>query len=240
MGSAIEFSDEAPVHSVTISSFYIDTTEVTQASYLAIMGINPSLITGDTNRPVEGVTWYDAILYCNARSHKEHVDTVYSFTSIYGTPGNGCTGLDNLAINYLKQGYRLPTESEWEYACRAGSTTKYYWGDTMNNDYSWWLRNGGNTTHPVARKKPNAWGLYDMSGNVWEYTNDWYGSYSSDTQIDPTGALSGYLHPTRGGSWDNDTNYHGQYLGSAVRNAYSSSQRNDIGFRCVRQVAVQN
>jgi formylglycine-generating enzyme required for sulfatase activity len=84
-------------------------------------------------------------------------------------------------------------------------------------------------------QKDYTWGLYDMSGNVWEYANDWYDHYSSGTQTDPTGPLSGDLHPTRGGSWVNDTNYNGQYQSSAVRNAYSSTQKNDIGFRCVRR-----
>jgi formylglycine-generating enzyme required for sulfatase activity len=105
----------------------------------------------------------------------------------------------------------------------------------MNDDYSWWAINASGTTHTVALLKPNTWGLYDMSGNVWEYVNDLYGQYSSGSSTDPTGPLSGYNHPLRGGSWDNDYNSNGHYLSSTVRNPYSSSQRNDIGFRCVRR-----
>ena len=217
-----------PLDSVTVSSFYIDTTPVTQADYGTLMSCNPSFFAGVPQRPVEQVTWFDAVLYCNARSRRDGKDTVYSFTSITGTPGAGCSGLGNLNIDYTKYGYRLPTEAEWEYACRAGNdTTDYYWGknyfqvdslDTRGLDSSAiadtlaadtlaidsnavWYYNSPDGTQPVATKKPNTWGLYDMSGNVWEWCNDWQGSYSNVSQTNPTGPTSGSLRIMRGGSW---------------------------------------
>jgi formylglycine-generating enzyme required for sulfatase activity len=140
-------------------------------------------------------------------------ETVYTFSSISGTPGAGCTGLGNLNIDYTKNGYRLPTEAEWEYACRAGTTSDYYWGknyppmtsaDTATIDSNAvWNDNSPNSTQPVATKPPNPWGLFDMSGNLWEWCSDWFGSYSADSQTNPTGPASGVVHILRGGSWGN-------------------------------------
>jgi formylglycine-generating enzyme required for sulfatase activity len=247
MGSTNGYSNELPVHSVTVSAFYIDTTEVTQADYLALMGLNPATYTGDMRRPVESNTWFDAVLYCNARSKRDNLDTVYSYTSVAGTPGDGCTDLGTLAIDLAKNGYRLPTEAEWEYACRAGSTTDYYWGknsplttaaDTAAIDSNAvWYNNSMDSTvflrkpARVATKLPNAWGLYDMSGNVWEWCNDWLGSYSAGNQTDPTGAATGSDRICRGGQWNSD----GNILCSAIRGHGVPVARGGGGLRCVRR-----
>jgi formylglycine-generating enzyme required for sulfatase activity len=220
-----------PVHTVSVSAFSMDSSEVTQADYLAIMGVNPSHFTGDLRRPVEMLTWFDAVLYCNARSRSDGLDTIYSYTSIYGTPGNGCDSLGGLSINYSKKGYRLPTEAEWEWACRAGTTTEYYWGDTLDSAYCWYNLNSLTSTHPVCLKTPNAWGLYDMSGNVWEWCNDWRGTYDSLLQVDPIGPPAGTYRVFRGGSW----NYYLDNLRSAGRNDDDPGYHGcfDGGFRCV-------
>ena len=232
MGSTVAFSNEVPEHSVTVSAFYMDTTEVTQANYNSLMGVNPSYSTGDSLRPVEQVTWFDAVLYCNARSKRDGKDTVYSYTSITGTPGNGCTDLSGLTITMTKNGYRLPTEAEWEYACRAGTTTDYYWGaDTIGN-YAWYSSNSGSTTQPVAGNLANGFGLYDMSGNVWEWCNDWYSVsyYSVSPSTDPTGPTSGSSRVERGGSAGNNVDA----LRSAYRNYDAPTYKfRAVGFRCV-------
>jgi formylglycine-generating enzyme required for sulfatase activity len=154
------------------------------------------------------VTWFDAVLFCNARSKGEGWDTVYTYTSTSGEPGNQCTALGGLTIDPTRKGYRLPTEAEREYACRAGTTSTYYWGgatDAATADrYAWYTSNSGGTTHPVATKQKNAFGLYDMSGNVWEWCNDWYGTYVAGAVTDPTGASSSSKRTLRGGFWDSD------------------------------------
>jgi formylglycine-generating enzyme required for sulfatase activity len=231
-GTVNTFGDT--IHQVTLSAFYMDTTEVTQAEYKSLMGCNPSYFTGDLLLPVEQVTWFDAVLYCNARSKAEGKDTVYSYNYINGAPGNGCTGLEDLAINYARKGYSLPTEAEWEYACRGGSTTSYWWGADTNGmgARAWSYYNSDYTTHPVATTLANNYGLYDMTGNVWEWCNDWYGSYAAGVATDPTGSATGTERIARGGS--RVSSYYD--FRSAVRGYLSPDNRGSAGgFRCVRR-----
>ena len=199
MGSDNGESDEKPVHRVNISnSFYMGKYEVTRAQWKAVTGNNPSYFKGD-DLPVEQVSWDDV---------KDFIRK-----------------LNNLQSDYE---YRLPTEAEWEYACRAGTT-----GDYAGNldSMAWYGANSGNKTHSVGQKQPNAFGLYDMHGNVWEWTEDWYGSYSSGTVTDPTGGLSGSRRVGRGGGWFSSA----VDLRSAVRGGDAPSDRlNNLGFRLAR------
>jgi formylglycine-generating enzyme required for sulfatase activity len=218
-----------PLHKVTFTKdFFMDSTEVTQANYQALMGVNPSYATGNLNRPVENVSWFDAVLYCNKRSIKEGLDSVYKYTSIYGTAGDGCS-LSNVNADIGKNGYRLPTEAEWEYACRAGTTTQYYWNNGIAGDYAWYSINSNGKSYPIAQKLSNAFKLYDMCGNVFEWCNDWYGTYNSIAQSDPTGPQTGTNRVIRGGSWNNTVNY----LLSANRQNSGAFRSGDGGFRCV-------
>jgi formylglycine-generating enzyme required for sulfatase activity len=221
-----------PGHKVTLDSFYMDKYEVTQGDFVALMGLNPSYFKGDNKRPVEKVTWYDAVLYCNARSKKDGLSPVYHYTGILGTAGNGCKGLDSLEIDYSKNGYRLPTEAEWEYTFNAGAMSRPYRDDKFDEAYSWGVRNSGNQTNTVGRKKPNAWGLYDMAGNVYEWCNDWYELfyYKNSPEKNPHGPDAGELRVYRGGSWNQCLFYGLKYN----RDKYSPRRRNyNLGFRCV-------
>ena len=215
MGSPTNESDrqnDEVQHQVTVSSFYMGKYEVMQKEYQEVMGENPSHIKGD-NLPVENVSWYDAVEYCNRRSQKEGLTPAYT--------RNG----DNVTWNRNANGYRLPTEAEWEYACRAGTTTPFNTGYYITKIQT----NFGGNTMPVGSFAPNAWGLYDMHGNVWEWCWDWYGNYSSGAQTDPNGAVTGSNRVARGGYW-----YFGQRMRSAYRNSYGPSvRRNDVGFRLV-------
>ncbi len=180
-------SDEGPQTVVTVTQgFWMSQQETTQAEYQAVMGSNPSYFTGDAQRPVEQVAWYEATNYCGKVTARER------------------------AAGRLPAGhvYRLPTEAEWEYACRAGTATRFSYGDdssyTSLGNYAWYNGNSGSQTHPVGQKLPNAWGLYDMQGNVWEWCQDWYGTYPGGSAADPRGANTGSDCLRRGGSWFNN------------------------------------
>ena len=236
--------DEDPVHSVTVSSFYMSAYEVTQVQYQAVMGANPSQHPG-SDLPVEYVTWYDAAKFCNWLSWWGGLTKFYNDDDLT----NAAT---TVGMNWAANGYRLPTEAEWEYACRAGSITDYYSGDLTHGTCSeidesldriaWYCGNSENEstdwceTHPVGGKQPNRFGLYDMSGNVWEWCNDWYSSnyYESSPSDNPTGpssgSASGRVH--RGGSsWATP-----DWCQSAARGYDDPSLRNGaIGFRVVKR-----
>ncbi|MFB3789670.1 MAG: formylglycine-generating enzyme family protein [bacterium] len=191
---------EWPLHQVVLTKdFYIGRYEVTQAQYQAIMNSNPSYFSGKPNNPVEQVTWYDCAAFCNRLSERKGLTTVYNeFT---------------WTTNWNANGYRLPTEAEWEYACRAGTTTRFSHGDVLECDdgcgscaihdqYMWWCGNAGIQLHEMGLKLPNPWGLYDMHGNVWEWCNDWWEDPSNrGPQTDPIGVNSGLARVARGGSW---------------------------------------
>jgi sulfatase modifying factor 1 len=169
-------SDESPTHRVTLSSYHIGKYEVTQAQWRAVMGTNPSYFSGCDNCPVEQVSWDDV---------QEFIQKL-----------NAQTG---------KQ-YRLPTEAEWEYAARGGNKSKgyKYSGSNSLSSVGWYYDNSGSKTHRVGKKSPNELGIYDMSGNVWEWCADWYGEdyYSSSSETNPQGPNTGYRRCLRGGSWN--------------------------------------
>ncbi|MDQ3001233.1 MAG: formylglycine-generating enzyme family protein [Fibrobacterota bacterium] len=204
--------DYSPKHRIFVSAFWMDSVEVTQSDYLAMMGKNPAYFNGaterhgnvgvDLNRPVEKVAWFEAALYCNARSKKAGLDTVYRYTGIRDSLtqfgfGDTVKVLDGVTIDYAQSGFRLPTEAEWEYACRAGTQTLYYWGDDFRIfSYYAWL--DAARAQAVAQKRPNAWGLYDMLGNVREWTGDWYADYNVHATENPTGPVRGSGKVQRG------------------------------------------
>jgi formylglycine-generating enzyme required for sulfatase activity len=213
-------ADEGPQRQVTVSSFYISRYVVTQKEYREIMGKNPSVFKGD-NLPVENISWFDAIEYCNRRSRNEELTPVYTIS--------GSWDKQTVTWNRNANGYRLPTEAEWEYACRAGTATVYNTGASISDNTGWYNANSGNTTHPVGEKPANAWGLYDMHGNVWEWCWDWYGTYASGAQTDPTGASSGSYRVLRGGCGFSPA----EEVRSAKRYYNNPSYRIISGFRLV-------
>ncbi len=195
--------EEGPVHKVTLDAFQMMTTEVTQAQWREIMGSNPSNFKGD-NLPVERVSWNDVQEFVRKLGQRD--------------------------TNWR---YSLPTEAQWEYACRAGSQSAYHFGNSASQlgQYAWYSGNASTKTHPVGQKQPNAWGLYDMHGNVWEWCSDWYGSYSSGSVSNPTGPQSGSRRVGRGGSWDNRASL----LRCAFRlNPAPSNTYRSLGLRLVR------
>ena len=216
MGSPIEeegaINDEKQ-HQVTISKdYYLGATEVTQGQYEKVMGTNPSefqkrvIRKSDSSMyPVEQVSWENAVEFCKKLS---------------ALPEENKAG----------RMYRLPTEAQWEYACRADGKMAYSFGESLKSlgDYAWFGGNSNDQTHPVGEKKPNAWGLYDMHGNVWEWCSDWYDEYPKGTISDTTGPKEGSGRVRRGGSWFGGA----AFCRSASRTWIIPSHRNyDLGFR---------
>lgn len=202
MGSTEGADDEQPVHQVVISQpFYLGKYEVTQKQWEAVMGNNPSGFEGD-DKPVEFVSWWDIQKFIRKLNERE------------GGPI-----------------YRLPTEAEWEYAARAGTTTAYSFGDDSSrlDEYAWYNKNSGDETHPIGQRRPNPWGLYDMHGNVYEWVQDWYGKYPKGPVTNPQGPSSGSNRLVRGGSWYNSSG------ASRSANRFGSSLGGrEVGFRLLR------
>lgn len=225
---------------VTVSSFYLDKYELTQAEYQAVMGNNPSYFPSVTNGPVEQVSWFNAIEYCNRRSMQEGLTPCYSYGN-YGTnPDSWPSGWNNssgnhtnVACSWTADGYRLPTEMEWMFAAKGGNQSQGYTYSGSNNvgAVAWYYNNSANTTHTVGTKAANELGLYDMSGNVWEWVWDIYGSYPSGAQSDPHGANSGSNRVLRGGSWAG----YAFHCSVSFRHNFDATYRTDgMGFRVCR------
>jgi formylglycine-generating enzyme required for sulfatase activity len=178
--------------------------EVTQGEYAALMGKNPSHFQGDTNRPIEKLSFFDAVAYCQELTRRERQ-------------------AGHLPPDYE---YRLPSEAEWEYACRAGSTNFFSFGDSSTNadQYAWTLENSDATTHPVGQKRPNAWGFYDMHGNVWEWCSDWFAPYPATALTNPLGAVSSKFKVFRGGGWNQAIEF------ARASNRFMMSPSNGIHF----------
>jgi formylglycine-generating enzyme required for sulfatase activity len=204
----------------------MDANLVTQEQYQKVMGTNPSRWKGTAN-PVEQLRWSDAVKFCNKRSEIEGLQPCYD--------------LKTLKANFEANGYRLPTEAEWEYACRAGTTTAYFFGDAPAKlgDYAWFDKNSGGHPRPVGQKQPNPWGLYDMAGNVWEWCNDWYkvDYYQESPRENPPGPDGGKNKVLRGGAW--------RFSADNCRSGYRYNESpgySDVcfgydiyGFRCVKK-----
>jgi formylglycine-generating enzyme required for sulfatase activity len=199
------FKNEGPQTQVTLTKgFWLGRTSVTQGQWVALMNANPSNIKG-TDLPVDQVSWDDAMEFCRKMTERER------------------------AAGRLPEGYTytLPTEAQWEYACRAGTAGPIA-GDGKLDDLAWYSENSGNTAHPVGQKQQNAWGLFDMHGNVWEWCRDWFGDYPGVNVTDPTGPISGSARVVRGGS----CSVPARFCRAAFRRSTVPSERqNHLGFR---------
>lgn len=184
--------------------YWLGKYEVTQGEYEAVMGKNPSHFQGDPNRPVEKVRCTEAQDYCSTVTKRE-------------------TQAGRLPPGYA---YRLPTEAEWEYGCRAGTTNLFSFGDAVTEaeQYAWTLENAEATSHPVGLKRPNPWGLYDIHGNVWEWCSDWFEPYPAAALKDPTGPAESQYKVFRGGGWNQSIEF------ARSRNRFMMSPTNGIHF----------
>jgi formylglycine-generating enzyme required for sulfatase activity len=236
MGSTHGRDDERPVHQVQVGIFLMDRYEVTQAEYEKLGRAdnppfaNPSRFKGP-DLPVEQVTWPQAARFCNARSRLEGLRPCYDEKT------GGC--------NFDANGYRLPTEAEWEYACRGLTLTDRFFGDDLRRlgEFAWFADNSGQKTHPVGQKKPNPFGLYDMYGNVAEWCQDVYDKdyYRVSPRANPRGPAEGPKYVLRGGSWKSSADALRTSARLAETPGFSDAclARDAIGFRCVRRPPLE-
>jgi formylglycine-generating enzyme required for sulfatase activity len=196
MGDAAGRADATP-HRVSVAAFYLDRYPVTQELYEKVLGVNPSK-RKDPKNPVERTQWTDAARFCNRCSELDGLTPCYDLNTRKDWSSWEC--------NFEADGYRLPTEAEWEYACRAGGSGRYCFGDSEKDlpQYAWYKPHSQGRPHPVGQKRPNAWGLYDLHGNVWQWCNDWYGDtyYTASPTENPRGPAAGKMRVLRGGAWD--------------------------------------
>lgn len=222
---ANRFPNEQQHTAQLTTAFALSETEVTQMQYEQLMGMNPSQYKGDPKCPVDSVSWFDAVAYCNRLSVREGLLPCYQIDGLNVT----------LEQNLKCRGYRLPTEAEWEYAARANSAQyQLYAGSDTVGDVAWYSTNAvmPNSPRPVRTKVPNSWGLYDLSGNVWEWVWDWYGEYPMiPLSINPIGPQSGSMRVVRGGSWGSVA----QGARVAFRAGFATASRDGgVGFRLAR------
>jgi len=204
--------DEGPQTVATLTrGFFMAKYKVTQQDYQWVIGTYPSVFTGDLSRPVETVSWENATNYCAQLTKRERAARVIPSNSVY----------------------RLPTEAEWEYACRAWTSTRYSYGEdpayAKLADYAWYEDNSSHTTHAVGLKLPNPWGLFDMHGGLWEWCQDWYGRYPGGSVVDPKGPATGKYRVYRGGSWGCEP----PQCRSATRGYNPEGETGYVGFRVV-------
>ncbi len=231
MGSESNIEADEPAHRVSVSAFYIDTHEVTQGEFQRLMGKNPSLWK-DPQNPVEQIRWHQAAAYCNARSREERLRPAYDEKT--------------WAFDFAADGFRLPTEAEWEYACRAGTATAWFFGDSPAKlgDYAWFRDNCMRTPQAVGAKLPNPWRLYDLYGNVWEWCHDFYAEdyYKRSPERDPRGPEKGNTRVIRGGAWSSKasqcrSSYRDQEYPEFTDVCFAADRNGLIGFRCVLPAA---
>lgn len=221
MGSNTGLGYEQPVHEVILTrSFLISKFEITQKQWNTLFDYNPSPFVGD-ELPVSNVSWFEAILFCNRLSKMMELDTCYIIIDS-----------TNVIWDTLANGFRLPTEAEWEYACRASSKSDFA-GNGNPLDMGWFDVNSGMKPHPVGEKLPNTWGIYDMHGNVWEWCWDWFDPfyYSISPKVSPAGPSSGKTHVVRGGCWQRGT-----IFGRSSSRQFPEDQLLNFGFRIVRNL----